>query len=180
MIGDKFMSSINLKATLFALVAAGLAKADLPFALGMIILDVLAPIFLMFGLQTANSENASLLNNFEIVVTTVIALVVFKEIVSKRLWLAIILITLSSILLTVDDFSSLQFSYGSIFVVLACICWGFENNCTRMLASKNTYEIVILKVFFLWFRFVYHSFDYWNYYGGSRYIYRKSNSRRYT
>ena len=127
---------------------ASLSKSDLPFTLGMIILDILAPIFLMIGLQTANSANASLLNNFEIVATTIIALVVFKEVVSKRLWLAILLITLSSILLTVNDFSSLQFSYGSIFVVLACICWGFENNCTRMLASKNTYEIVMLKGIF--------------------------------
>ena len=125
-----------------------ISKKDLPFVLGMIVLDILAPIFLMIGLQTANSANASLLNNFEIVATTVIALVIFKELVSKRLWFAILLITLSSILLTVDDLSSLQFSYGSIFVALACVCWGFENNCTRMLASKNTYEIVILKGIF--------------------------------
>ncbi|MFI3206034.1 MAG: DMT family transporter [Clostridia bacterium] len=125
-----------------------LTKKDLPFTLGMIILDILAPIFLMIGLQTANSANASLLNNFEIVATTVIALVIFKEVVSKRLWFAILLITVSSIFLTVDNFSSLQFSYGSIFVILACVCWGFENNCTRMLAKKNTYEIVILKGIF--------------------------------
>ena len=125
-----------------------LAKEDLLFTLGMIVLDILAPIFLMIGLQTANASNASLLNNFEIVATTVIALVVFKEFVSKRLWVAIFLITVSSILLTVNDLSSLQFSYGSFFVVLACICWGFENNCTRMLASKNTYEIVVLKGIF--------------------------------
>ena len=125
-----------------------LSKKDLPYTLGMIILDILAPIFLMIGLQTANPENASLLNNFEIVTTTIVALVIFKEVVSKRLWIAIALITLSSILLTVSDFSSLQFSYGSIFVILACTCWGFENNCTRMLASKNTYEIVILKGIF--------------------------------
>ena len=127
---------------------SNLTKGDLPFALGMIILDILAPIFLMIGLQTANSANASLLNNFEIVATTIIALVVFKEVVSNRLWLAVLLITLSSIFLTVDDLSSLKFSYGSFFVVLACICWGFENNCTRMLASKNTYEIVVLKGIF--------------------------------
>lgn len=125
-----------------------LSKSDLPFTLGMIVLDILAPIFLMIGLQTASSASASLLNNFEIVATTVIALVVFRELVSKRLWVAIVLIIVSSILLTVEDFSSLSFSIGSLFVILACICWGFENNCTRMLASKNTYEIVFLKGIF--------------------------------
>ncbi len=125
-----------------------LTKSDLPYTLGMIVLDILAPIFLMIGLQTANSANASLLNNFEIVATTCIALAIFHEFVSKRMWVAILLITVSSILLTVDDISSLDFSAGSIFVLLACVCWGVENNCTRMLASKNTYEIVILKGMF--------------------------------
>lgn len=125
-----------------------LTKQDLPFTLAMIVLDILAPIFLMIGLQTANSANASLLNNFEIVATTCIALAVFHEFVSKRMWGAIALITVSSILLTVNDMSSLDFSAGSIFVLLACVCWGFENNCTRMLASKNTYEIVIIKGLF--------------------------------
>jgi drug/metabolite transporter (DMT)-like permease len=42
---------------------------------------------------------------------------------------------------------SLQFSWGSLFVLLACICWGFENNCTRMLSSKNPAQIVIIKGF---------------------------------
>lgn len=30
-------------------------------------------------------------------------------------------------------------------MLAATICWGFENNCTRKISSKNTYEIVILK-----------------------------------
>ena len=36
-------------------------------------------------------------------------------------------------------------SYGSLLVIAATVCWGFENNCTRNIASKNTYEIVVLK-----------------------------------
>ena len=36
-----------------------------------------------------NSANVSLLNNFEIVATSMIALVIFKEAISKRLWFAI-------------------------------------------------------------------------------------------
>ena len=30
-------------------------------------------------------------------------------------------------------------------MLLACVCWGFENNCTRMLSSKNPLEIVVIK-----------------------------------
>lgn len=122
-----------------------LTKKDLPYTVGMIALDIFAPIALMFGLARTTSANASLLNNFEIVATSVIALVVFKEAVSKRLWIAIFLVTLSSALLSFEDISSLRFSYGSLLVLLAAVCWGLENNCTRKISSKNTYEIVTLK-----------------------------------
>lgn len=126
---------------------ARLTKKELPFVIGMVVLDITAPIFLMIGLTMTTSANVALLNNFEIVATSLIALFIFKEAISKRLWAAIILITLSSIILSVSDFSSFSFSIGSVFVLLACICWGFENNCTRMLSSKDPLEIVIIKGF---------------------------------
>lgn len=125
-----------------------LNRKDLPFVLGMIVLDIAAPIFLMLGIRYGSSSNASLLGNFEIVATTIIALVVFQEAVSRRLWAAIGLITLSSILLSFEGTDSFRFSYGSLFVLLATVCWGFENNCTRKISSKSTYEIVILKGIF--------------------------------
>lgn len=124
-----------------------LTRKELPYTAAMVILDIAAPIFLMIGLTRCSAANASLLNNFEIVATSLIALMVFKEAISKRLWLAIILVTISSILLSFEDMSSLQFSWGSLFVLLACVSWGFENNCTRMLSSKNPAQIVIIKGF---------------------------------
>ena len=105
-----------------------LTRRDLPYTIGMIVLDVLAPIFLMLGISRTTAANASLLNNFEIVATSLIALLIFKEKISRRLWAAIGLIVLSSAMLTVEDASSLQFSVGSVFVLLACCCWGMENN----------------------------------------------------
>ena len=125
-----------------------LSGNDLPYVIGMIVLDIAAPIFLMTGISRGTSANASLLGNFEIVATTVIALMVFKEAVSKRLWLAIGLITLASVLLSLEGTESFSFSYGSLFVLTATLCWGFENNCTRKISSKSTYEIVILKGIF--------------------------------
>lgn len=124
-----------------------LSRRDLPYVLGMILLDIAAPILLMLGLSNTTPANATLLNNFEIVATSIIALLIFHEAVSKRLWIAIVLITISSIILSFEDTSSLHFSIGSLFVLLACICWGFENNCTRMLSQSNPLEIVIIKGF---------------------------------
>jgi len=125
-----------------------LSKPDLPYVIGMIILDIAAPILLMVGLKTATSSSASLLNNFEIAATSVIALLIFKEVISKRLWAALLLITLSSILLSFDDISNLTLSYGSIFVLAATVCWGFENNFTRKISGKSTYQIVVIKGIF--------------------------------
>lgn len=124
-----------------------LTQRDFPYAAGMIILDIAAPIFLMVGLSTTASANVSLLNNFEIVATSLVALLIFKETISRRLWLAIGLITLSSVVLSIEDASSFQFSGGSLLVLLACACWGFENNCTRMMSNSDPLEIVVIKGF---------------------------------
>lgn len=125
-----------------------ITKSDLPYTLAMILLDIAAPIFLLLGLSFTTAANASLLNNFEIVATAIIALMIFKEKISPRLSFGILFVTLSCALLSFEDISSLKFSVGSIFILLACICWGIENNCTRKLSSKDPLEIVLLKGIF--------------------------------
>lgn len=127
---------------------AKLTAKELPYTVAMILLDIAAPICLLFGLRSESAANVSLLNNFEIVATALIALAVFKEKISLRLWAGIVFVVLSCALLSVSDFSQLQFSYGSLFVLLACICWGLENNCTRKISSKDPLQIVLLKGFF--------------------------------
>jgi len=122
-----------------------LERKDLPYTIGMIALDIAAPIFMMLGIRFGNASNASLLGNFEIVATTLIALLFFKERVTKKLWIAIGFITASSVILSFDGTGGFRFSYGSLFVFLATICWGLENNCTRSISGKSTYEIVTLK-----------------------------------
>lgn len=122
-----------------------LTRKELPFTVAMVVLDIAAPIFLMLGLQMTTAANASLLNNFEIVATSLIALFVFRETISRRLWGAIILMTVASMILSVEDLSSLSFSFGSLFVLLACVSWGLENNCTRVLSTKDPLQIVVIK-----------------------------------
>ena len=125
-----------------------LTKAELPYTIAMIVLDIVAPICLMMGLRLTSSANASLLNNFEIVATALIALAVFKEKISPRLWLGIVFVTLSCSLLSFEDLSSFNFSVGSLLVLLASVCWGLENNCTRKISSKDPLQIVLLKGLF--------------------------------
>lgn len=124
-----------------------LTKKELPFIVGMVLLDVLAPILMMIGLNLTTAADASLLNNFEIVATSIIALFFFKERISSKLWIAILLVTISSVILSIEDVNSFSFSLGSLFVLMASTCWGLENNFTRRLSSKNPLQIVIIKGF---------------------------------
>lgn len=125
-----------------------LTKAELPYTIGMILLDIAAPILLMLGLGSTNSANASLLNNFEIVATSCIAFLIFKEMLSKKLTLAIVLVTIASITLSFEGKGSFEFNTGSLLVLAASCCWGLENNCTRMLSSKSSVQITTIKGLF--------------------------------
>ncbi|MBQ4347222.1 MAG: DMT family transporter [Firmicutes bacterium] len=122
-----------------------LTKKELPYTIAMVILDIIAPILLMFGIRSSNAANVSLINNFEIVVTSLIALFIFKEVISKRLWIAIALVTIASIILSFEGAGLFEFNTGSLFVFSACLCWGIENNCTRMISNKSSLEIVVIK-----------------------------------
>lgn len=122
-----------------------LTKKELPYTVAMVLLDIIAPILLMLGIERTNSANVSLLNNFEIVATSIIALVIFKEMISKRLWMAIALVVVGSIILSFEGSGAFVFNEGSLFVLGACICWGFENNCTKMISNKSSVEIVVIK-----------------------------------
>ena len=51
-------------------------RGDIKYTVAMVVLDILAPILLMLGLKYSPAASASLLNNFEIVATAVIALAI--------------------------------------------------------------------------------------------------------
>jgi len=125
-----------------------LTKKEVPYTIAMVVLDIAAPIFLMIGLTKCSAANASLLNNFEIVATAGIAFLVFRERISPRLCLGIVFVVLSCLLLSFEDIGALRFSKGSLFVLLAALCWGLENNCTRKLSEKDPLQIVLLKGIF--------------------------------
>lgn len=120
-------------------------KRDLKFIILMIVLDIIAPILLMIGLTSTNASTASLLNNFEIIFTGIIAMIFFKEIVGRKMWVAISLIVLAGAMLTFEDFTGFHISIGALFVLGASLSWGLENNCTRMLSKGNPLHVVVIK-----------------------------------
>ncbi len=140
-----FVYSIVAKVTKKTAHTEPLTPKELPYTIAMVVLDIIAPILLMFGIRSSNAANVSLINNFEIVATSLIALFVFKEVISQKLWIAITLVTGASVILSFEGAGSFEFNIGSLFVFGACLCWGIENNCTRMISNKSSIEIVVIK-----------------------------------
>ncbi len=125
---------------------APLQKPDLKWLAGAIILGgVAAPITLLFSLKNTPAATSSLLLNFEGVATTLIAVLIFKEALSRRAWGAVGLVTVAGILLTVNFNAGWGFSPGSLGIIAACIFWGLDNNFTRNISSKDPLTIVSLK-----------------------------------
>lgn len=122
-----------------------LSGSDTPYVIAMVALDIAAPLLLMFGLKNTEASNASLLNNFEIVATALIAMLLFHEKVGKRLWAAIGFVTAACMMLSINVQGSFSFSTGSLLVIGATVCWGLENNCTRQIAGKDPMQIVTIK-----------------------------------
>ncbi len=125
-----------------------LTRAEMPYTVAMVVLDIAAPILLMLGLRQTNSANAALLNNFEIVATSLIACFAFRETLSRNLMLAIGMVTAASIILSFAGTGSFRFQTGSLLVLAAASCWGLENNCTRMLSNKSSVQITVIKGLF--------------------------------
>jgi len=126
---------------------AKLTRREMPYVIAMILLDIAAPILLLIGLKNTSAGTASLLNNFEIVATSLIALVFFKEAIGKRQWIALVLIIIASGILSFEGQGDFKISFSALYILLACICWGIENNCTRQLSLKDPVQIVIIKGF---------------------------------
>jgi drug/metabolite transporter (DMT)-like permease len=125
---------------------ARLTKPDLVWLAGAILAGgVAAPITLLFSLRDTPAATASLLLNFEGVATTLIALLAFREAISKRAWWAIGLITLSSMFLSINPRAGWGFSFSALGIILACILWGIDNNFTRNICAKDPLMIVTIK-----------------------------------
>ncbi len=125
---------------------ARLQRSDLRWLVGALLVGgVAAPITLMFSLRATPAATAALLLNFEGVATTLIAGVAFREAIGRRVWGAIALITLASILLSWDRSGEWGFAPGALGILLACAFWGLDNNFTRNISAKNPLTIVAWK-----------------------------------
>jgi drug/metabolite transporter (DMT)-like permease len=83
--------------------------------------------------------------NFESVATTLIAVLIFKESISRRAWWAVGLITISCIFLSINLSGNWGFSFGALGIIAACVLWGMDNNFSRNISAKDPLMIVTIK-----------------------------------
>jgi len=125
---------------------ARLEKRDLPWLVGAILSGgVAGPILLLLGLQRTPASTTSLLLNFEVVATGLIAFALFRESVGRRTWWAIAAIVIGGALLSFDPSGGWGVSLGALLVLGACLAWGFDNNFTGRISLKDPKRIVAIK-----------------------------------
>lgn len=125
---------------------APLTRRDLPWLGGAIAFGgVLGPVLLMGGLAATPASTASLLLNLESVLTALIAWVVFRENVDRRVFLGMIAIVAGGVVLTVQLDTQTEFPWASLAIAGACLCWAIDNNLTRAVSGGDPVQVAAIK-----------------------------------
>ena len=126
----------------------GLARFEWPWLLGAVAFGgVAGPTLLMLGLARSSAASASLLLNFEGVLTAMLAWLVFKENANRRVVLGMLLIVLGGLVLSWPGAPTSEGNswLGATFITGACLCWALDNNLTRQVSNSDALFIAGLK-----------------------------------
>lgn len=123
-----------------------LPRADWPWLAGAIAAGgVAAPALLMYGLARTDAGSASLLLNLEAVLTAVIAWLVFRENVDRRVFLGMAGIVAGGLVLAWEQAPRAGSVAGPVLITAACLAWAIDNNLTRRVSGGDAASIASLK-----------------------------------
>jgi drug/metabolite transporter (DMT)-like permease len=106
---------------------------------------IVAPVLLMFALARMSASGASLLLNAEGVFTALLAWLVFREHVGRRIAIGMILIAAGAITLSwPTQFEPLDL-LPTALVLAACLAWAVDNNLTRRAADLDATWVAATK-----------------------------------
>jgi drug/metabolite transporter (DMT)-like permease len=127
-------------------VEAPVARHDLPWLAGAIIFGgVLAPVLLLTGLARTPASTASLLLNLEGVFTALLAWIVFRENVDRRIFIGMAAIVAGGAMLAWPGHLTLAGATGPVLVAAACLAWAIDNNLTQRVSAGDPVQIAGLK-----------------------------------
>ena len=125
---------------------APLSRADLPWlAAATAAGGIIAPVLLMAGLVRTPASTASLLLNLEGVSTAIIAWIVFRENVDRRIALGMAAIVAGGALLSWSGRLTIAGARGPLLVTAACLGWAIDNNLTQKVSAGDPVEVAGLK-----------------------------------
>jgi len=104
---------------------------------------VVAPVLLLFGLRAAQAADVSLWLQLEVVATTVLAVVVFREHVGPRTALGLAVAVAGGVLLAAPAGAG-TFAAASL-VALACVGWGLDNNLVSLIDGFTPSQTTFVK-----------------------------------
>ena len=112
--------------------------------LAVLLGGIIAPVLLLFGLRGMTGAGASLLLNAEAVLTAVVAWVVFKENVDRRVALGLMCIVGGGFVLGWGETAGGDW-LSALAIVGACLGWALDNNFTRKVALNDASFIAMFK-----------------------------------
>jgi drug/metabolite transporter (DMT)-like permease len=102
------------------------------------------PYLLMYGLMYVDSASASLALNLEGVFTALLAWVVFRENVDRRIFLGMACIVAGGVLLSLGP-AGRGDATGLWAIAAACAAWAIDNNLTRKVSLHDSLSIACAK-----------------------------------
>jgi drug/metabolite transporter (DMT)-like permease len=125
---------------------AALARRDLPWLLGAIGFGgFLGPLLLLIGLSHTPASATSLFLNLEGVFTALLAWIVFRENVDRRIVLGMVAIVAGGALLAWQGRLEWGGLSGPLAIAAACLCWAIDNNLTQKVSTSDPLQIAALK-----------------------------------
>jgi drug/metabolite transporter (DMT)-like permease len=112
-------------------------------SIAVILGGAVAPVLLAAGLTRTPAATASLLLNLELVATVILAAVVFREHIGRRVAVGTVLVVTGGAVLTWS--AAPQLRLGAIMVAGACLCWAVDNCITASLDELAPHHITMAK-----------------------------------
>ena len=106
---------------------------------------VVGPICLMIGLAKISAATASLLLNLEGVATALLAWFMFRENFDARIAAGMAAIIAGALVLSWQDDVRPAGLAGTIYIAVACVAWGLDNNLTRQVSLSDPLQIAMWK-----------------------------------
>ena len=119
----------------------GIERKSLPlFSLVVLCGAILGPVFFYSGLKLTSAVSTALLSNGELLFTALIAIIVFKESLNGRQYLASLLVLFGIVTISTNlDFASASLLgnlTGNLLILAATLSWAIENNLVRKLSER--------------------------------------------